>query len=173
MINKYIKPALLSTALLTIAFFTTGMEVTSSVNLDGDKEKVSEQIWAVQIEADPGESGSLEQNFEAAHGPEDPDYEAGETGEVKKDAYADYEDETGNLEIAKGEEYVGSYFEIEQEAGTTGGTTKRYIDISSPVTGAYLYEDMEVEGSADITESFEMINLEPGTEEVPDWEDLF
>jgi len=173
MIYKYIKLVLLSTAIVAIALFTTGMEVTSSVNLDGDKEKVSEQIWAVQIEAESGESGSLEQDFEAAHGPEDPDYEGEETEEVKENAYGTYEDEEGDLEVAKGEEYVGSYFEIEQEAGTTGGTTKRYIDISSPFTGAYLYEDMEVEGSADITESFEMINLEPGTEEMPDWEDLF
>ncbi len=53
--------------------------------------------------------------------------------------------------------------EIEQEVGTTGGTTKRYIDISSAWSGAYIYENMTVEGKAEIKESFSMNNLKPGS----------
>ncbi len=45
---------------------------------------------------------------------------------------------------------------IEQKAGTTQGTVKRYVDISSPWSGAYLHEDMSVVGSAEIIESFTM-----------------
>lgn len=54
-------------------------------------------------------------------------------------------------------------FAIEQEAGTSGGTTKRYIDISSAWSGAYIHENMTVEGKAEIRESFSMNNVKPGS----------
>lgn len=162
------------TTAIVLFLFSTAFKVSSSVEIQGqEKEEVSEQIWAVEIEAEPGESGSLEQDFEAAEGPYDPDLKAGVSDEVKEDAYGFDYDQEGRLEVAKGDQYVGSYFEIEQEASTTGGTTKRYIDISSPWTGAYLYEDMVVEGSANIKETFEMENLAPGADAIPTWEDLF
>jgi len=52
---------------------------------------------------------------------------------------------------------------IEQEAGTSGGTVKRYIDISSAWSGAYIHENMTVEGKAEIKESFSMNNIKPGS----------
>ncbi len=162
------------TAAIMLFLFSTAFKVNSSVEIRGqEKKEVSEQIWAVEIEAEPGESGSLEQEFEAAEGPYDPDLKAGVSDEVKDDAYGFDYDEEGRLEVAKGDQYVGSYFEIEQKASTTGGTTKRFIDISSPWTGAYLYEDMAVEGSASIEEAFEMENLAPGETAIPTWDDLF
>ncbi len=54
---------------------------------------------------------------------------------------------------------LGNNFEMEQEAGTSGGTTRRYIDISSGWSGAYLHENMTVEGKAEIKESFSMNNI--------------
>jgi hypothetical protein len=51
-----------------------------------------------------------------------------------------------------------------QLSGTTGGELRRYIDISSPWSGGYLYEDLTVIGSASVTESFTMDNLGPGSE---------
>lgn len=51
---------------------------------------------------------------------------------------------------------------IEQSAGTEGGTTKRYIDMSNSFTGAYLHEDMKIEGKAEIKESFRMGNIDAG-----------
>jgi len=54
---------------------------------------------------------------------------------------------------------VLDHFEMEQEAGTSGGTTKRHIDISSAWSGAYIYENMTVEGKAEIKESFSMNNI--------------
>ncbi len=59
----------------------------------------------------------------------------------------------------------------EQKAGTEGGTTKRYIDMSNPWTGAYLHEDMKIEGKAEVKESFQMgspdsgVNIEAGVGE--------
>ncbi|GEM_PF-1165971 len=47
-------------------------------------------------------------------------------------------------------------FDMEQDVFTTGGTVKRHIDISNPWTGAYLYENLTVVGSAKITDSFSM-----------------
>jgi hypothetical protein len=44
------------------------------VNVDEDLaifDAVSKQIWAVQVSADPGFSGNLHQQFEAAYGPYD------------------------------------------------------------------------------------------------------
>jgi len=42
----------------------------------------------------------------------------------------------------------GDSFEIEQKAGTTDGTLKRYIDLVDPDSGEYLFEDTEIKGYA-------------------------
>ncbi len=60
-------------------------------------------------------------------------------------------------------EAVGS-FEMEQETGTSGGTTKRNIDISSAWSGAYIHENMTVVGKAEIKESFSMNNIKGSSE---------
>ena len=62
---------------------------------------------------------------------------------------------------------------INQSASTSGGTIKRHIDVSSPFSGAYIYEDMKVEGRASITESFTMDNMSPGSNAgsgIDDWD---
>ena len=145
-----------------------------------NQEALTDQIWAAQVEADPGYSGGLEQSFEAAYGSyadaEDYWYDSDEPS----DAFW-FEDDDGNVatdfdeidSVAKGDDYVGNYFNIDQFARTSQGETKRYIDISSPWSGAYLSEDMSVTGAAEIDEEFEMDNLDPGDEAVPDWWDLF
>ncbi len=173
--KKYYKVGTTLIAFLTIAVFTTGFTFNSSTDLTDDdyRKFLTGQIWAVQIEAEPGESGSLNQEFEAAHGPYDSDVKDGSADEVQKDSFGfDYDDD-GNLKVVKGEDYVGDYFHIEQEAGTTGGTTRRYIDVSSPWSGAYLHEDMTVIGKTDIVETFTMDNLKPGKAAIPGWHDLF
>jgi len=153
------------------------------------QDELTDQIWAVQVEADPGFSGGLEQNFEAAYGPfaSAEDYWYGDETDEPADAFW-FEDEDGNEiagneiaaqdlsefdSVASGDDYVGNYFNIDQFARTSEGTTQRYIDISSPWSGAYLSEDMTVTGAAEIEEEFEMDNLEPGPDTVPDWWDLF
>ncbi len=50
---------------------------------------------------------------------------------------------------------------MEQTIGTSQGTVRRYTDISSPYSGAYLFLDITVEGSSEITESFSMGNAPP------------
>jgi len=143
-------------------------------------DELTDQIWAVQVEADPGYSGGLSQDFEAAYGSyggiiDDPegDVPGAVDGFDGDDFWYFQPDEDGVLGVTKGDDYVGNYFEIDQMARTSQGTTQRYIDISSPWSGAYLHEDMTVTGMAEIEEDFEMGNLEPGEEAVPDWWDLF
>jgi hypothetical protein len=83
-------------------------------------------------------------------------------------------DEDGILGAGLGKKFVGDYFKMTQMARTSDGDVKRYIDISSPWSGAYLYEDFEVAGFAEIMDSFTMINL-PAGEDMPGdwWKDLF
>ncbi len=52
-----------------------------------------------------------------------------------------------------------------QQSGTTGGELRRHIDISSPWSAGYLYEDLTVIGSAKVTDSFTMNNLTPGADQ--------
>ncbi len=137
-------------------------------------EGLTDQIWAAQVEAEPGETGLLNQEFEAAYG----NTYAGEVGskdELADDAWGFVKDEdlADGYAPVRGEEYVGNYFNIEQHAMITGGTLKRFIDISSPFDGSYLHEDFEVTGEADVEEAFNMTNIEPGTEVAVLWHDLF
>jgi hypothetical protein len=54
-------------------------------------------------------------------------------------------------------------FGIGQAIINSGGTTKRYINISSPWSGAYIYENMQMVGKVEIIETFTMDNMAPGT----------
>jgi hypothetical protein len=56
-------------------------------------------------------------------------------------------------------------FEMDQGFSNSGGVVNRFIGISDPWSGGYLYEDLTVVGSASITDSFTMDNLGPGTNE--------
>jgi len=136
-------------------------------------EALTEQIWAAQVEAEPGEEGMLDQEFEAAYG----DTYAGIVGEkddLADDAWGFVDaDVDAGYEPVRGEDYVGNYFNIDQHAMTTGGTLKRFIDISSPFDGSYLREDFEVTGEADVQEAFDMTNIEPGEEVEVVWHELF
>ncbi len=55
-------------------------------------------------------------------------------------------------------------FVLEQDMSNSQGTVNRYIDISSPFSGAYLYENLTVVGRSEITDSFTMHNLPPGVD---------
>ncbi len=57
-------------------------------------------------------------------------------------------------------------FKINQSAGTSWGNIKRYIDLSSPWSGGYIFEDFVVEGRAEIHDSFTMINISPCPETI-------
>ena len=137
-------------------------------------EAVSDQIWAVQVAADPGFSGNLHQDFIAAYGP----YEGRAYDQLDADDdYAPDDDywawENSDWDIIVGSDYVGNYFNIDQTARTSMGTVQRYIDISSPFSHGYLMEDMSVVGESEITEAFEMTNISPGADVPGLWYDLF
>jgi hypothetical protein len=146
------------------------------------------QIWAVQVAADPGFSGNLHQKGEAAYGPywsEATDgYHAYDADWTKTLAGTALLSQKGKWrwELNKagdvvgssvGAEYVGDYFTMEQHARTSQGTLRRYIDVSSPWSHAYLMEDMSVVGKSDIKDAFSMNNLPAGKDVPKDWWRLF
>jgi len=178
--DEVIPPAMLYEALQGGTHAGAGFE---GVDLEDFVDPLTDQIWAAQVEADPGYSGGLDQSFEAAYGPWADAHGYFGDGE---DAFWFVDDEGDQIDLTgsdnaigdiagvdKGDDYVGNYFNMDQFARTSEGTVKRYIDISSPWSGAFLHEDMTVTGSAEIDESFAMDNLEPGEEATPDWWELF
>jgi hypothetical protein len=143
--KKHIKIVPLMIAIFTLFLFSTAFTTASVVTFSGT-ESLTRQIWAVSVEADPGHSGSIGMNFEAAYG--DP-------------------------ATIGDDDYVGNYFNIDQHAYTSSGVTKRYIDISSPESHGFLNEAMTVVGMADVRESFSMNNIPAGSGVDIDWFNLF
>lgn len=138
-------------------------------------EGLTDQIWAVQVEAKPGQSGTLTQNFEAAYGPyggiiEDPDDSVPAGGE---DEWFFQPDEDGVWGVTAGDDYVGNYFRIDQVAGTSDGILKRYISISSPWSHAYVEEDMTITGMSNVKDAFMMDNLPAGKDVSDLWWNMF
>ena len=140
----------------------------------GDWDAVSDQIWAVQVQADPGFSGNLHQDFEIAYGPYDgagwmwTDDDDFDNPGTEHWAWANTD-----WDVVVDADYVGNYFNIDQHARTSMGEVKRYISVSSPFSHAYLMEDMSVVGKSDIQESFNMVNITPGADVPGLWWDLF
>lgn len=137
--RKYI--GLMIVLAIVFAFITTGFTGNTI-----SSEPLTDQVWAVSVSADPGESGSLGMGFEAAYGP-----------------YANVDDD----------DYVGDYFNIEQQTYVSSGETKRYIDISSPVSHAYVSENSTVIGMAAVQETFSMENYKAGLDWAGSWWYLF
>jgi len=160
------------------ALFLTGEGASQSKVVDVDDTRaLTSQIWAVQVQADPGFSGSLYQNAVAANGPfydaEDRAVDASELDWISGNR--DYSDHWrwNDGKMVVGSDYIGSYFDMEQHARTSQGTLRRYIDISSPFNHGYLMEDMSVVGRSDVQETFSMQNLPSGGDIVGDWWNLF
>ncbi len=140
----------------------------------GDWDAISDQIWAVQVQADPGYSVNVHQDGVAAYGP----YDASGFFWLGDDDFEDVADSrwswaNTDWDVVVGDDYVGNYFTMDQHARTSMGTLKRYIDISSPFSHAYLHEDMSVVGKSDVKEAFAMVNLPAGADVPGDWWKLF
>ncbi len=133
--------------LVVLVLISTGFTSDSTVlgNVD-DYKPLTGQIWANYVSADLGQIVSVSTSGEATYG---------------LPANTDDED------------YVGDYFNIEQQSYVSSGETKRQIDISSPVSHAYLSESVSVIGMAKITDSFSMENLPEGSAVATSWWDLF
>jgi hypothetical protein len=130
-------------------------------------EALTDQVWAVQVEAEPGQRGTLNQSFEAAYGSYDP--KATSASNVESDSFGF----TSGGKVVRGEDYVGNYFNIEQDAYTSKGTTKRYISISSPWSHGFLEEDVTIKGMAEILDTLSMVNVKPGDSASSSWWELF
>jgi hypothetical protein len=170
--------------------FTTASAATpASMAKANGWDALTDQIWAVQVQADPGFSGNLSQKGEAAYGSfwrkgADGgyyDFEAGWTGPElsgaltvdKKGTWRWEKDKDGLGFASVGANYVGDYFTMEQHARTSQGTLRRYVDISSPWSHGYLHLDMSVVGKSDIKDAFAMNNLPAGKDVPKDWWRLF
>ena len=157
-----------------------GAWVVGSYNVDervdyNQFDAVSDQIWAVQVQADPGYSINVHQDGVAAYGRFDGTDFFNEDDDTLDDVSDDswgWEDE-GFDSVVLGDDYVGDYFTMDQHARTSMGTLKRYISISSPWSHAYLMEDMSVVGKSDVKEAFAMVNLPAGADVPGDWWNLF
>ena len=134
---------------------------------------LTNQVWAVQVSADPGHSGQIEMAFEAANSNE---INSSDSGKAWNSAW--FEDAgigawPGKENLEVGPWFPGSYFNIEQFSRTSQGTHRRFIDISSPWSHGYLKEDMTVVGMSEVYEAFSMENVPAGSETDIDWWNLF
>jgi len=182
MYNFYNTPASFGSRANPFATEASGLTVEAVADYFG-WDALTSQIWAVQVQADPGFSGNLHQKGEAAYGP----YWAPEAEEDEallpfgfeaswgdnKGSWRWEEDKDGVIGSSVGANFVGDYFNMEQFARTSQGTLKRYIDISSPWSHAYLHQDMSVVGKSEVKEGFSMPNLSAGKDMPKDWWKLF
>ncbi len=150
-----------------------GYNVSEIVDFN-EFEAVSDQIWAVQVAADPGFSGNLSQSGVAAYGR----FDGTDYFNIDDDTFDDVADDSWGWEnddwgVVIGADFVGDYFTMNQNARTSQGTLKRYISVSSPWSHGYLMEDMSVVGKSDITEAFALANLPAGADIPGLWYDLF
>ncbi len=127
---------------IVFAFMTTSFAATPEPLTGKGYTALSEQVWASSVSAYSGQSGSYSVGMQAAYG-----------------VFVDEDDK----------DYVGDYFNIEQKSYVSDGETKRHIDISSPVSGAYLMEDVNVIGKAKISDYFSLVNYKPGLAEDTGW----
>ncbi len=133
-----------------------------------DISALSEQVWAVSLETEPGGQGQLNQKIEAAYGRySDVAVSGDENGDERHEAF----DAWWSAESGRG--YVGDYFTLEQFASTSGGLTRRFISVSSIWSLGLIHEDVTVDGRAVVKDQFMMKSLEPRQAWVSDWLELF
>ncbi len=99
------------------------------------------------------ESGAAESPASAVYSPQmfatSVDAKRGESGEL---AQAFIVDSSGSNNV----------FAINQHTKTSDGKVKRYIDLTDPASGAYLFEDSEITGEVSITEWLKSNDSEDG-----------
>ncbi len=140
---------------------------------------MTSQLWAASVTANPGQEGTYHSDFIAAYGPGPYEEVFGQMDEFGivtfyEDDYRWWFDPIKVDGIDSGDHYVGNYFEIDQYAYTSGGEMTRFISMSSPFYNTLLLDDMAIVGMAEVRESFEMRNLEPGPLAITfAWYDLF
>ncbi len=152
-----------------------------------DLSVLSDQVWAVGLETEPGGQGRLNQKFEAAYGSYTGPTAGGLGAGIEQSEFNDgwwFVDRQGRPLsgllragdggiVKSGRKFVGDYFTLEQFASTTGGLSRRYISISSPYSLGFVHEDVRVAGKSVIRDTFMMNNVEPGSVYSIAWLELF
>ncbi len=73
-------------------------------------------------------------------------------------------------QVLKGNICHAGSFLVGQVSGNQSGTIKRHINISSPWSGGYIYEDFHAVGKVEVRETFRMGKIGPGAEDLFDSE---
>lgn len=161
-------------AFLTIAGFSISDTFGSPVEMpDEDEWLQGKHAGIEQFGNGFGQITGFDLGLMPAYDPATDDANDKPADEIGKSSSNSGNNDNTNPEVASGYNSVGDYFEIDQETSTSGGTTRRHNDISSPWSGAYVYENTTIVGKAEITDSFRMDNIKPGTKAESDWWDTF
>ena len=128
----------------------------------------SEQVWFAGVALEPGAKGVLMKRIDSAYGTtayvfneNDELWPSGRGYRGPDHGFGFVRDGDG-YRVERGRDYPGSYVDIEQVADASKGTVTRYIDVSSPFSGAYLREDMTVSGSGKVDEILRSVNIRAG-----------
>ncbi len=133
-----------------------------------DISALSEQVWAVSLETEPGGQGQLNQKIEAVCG-----NHSGVAVSGNENGFERHEAVDAWWSAESGRVYVGDYFTLEQFASTSGGLTRRFISVSSIWSLGFIHEDITVAGRAVVRDRFMMKSLEPGQACFSDWLEMF
>jgi len=173
-----------------LVVFSISFSASSSVMPPAESTKpLNTLVGTNHGDIDPGRTNKQNPVLNAFYNPGEADEKENPAGSVQPGSYG-FDYDSGFVEEVKSSpvvkhnpseknssnpdnNFVGDETGIEQKAATSQGTVKRHADISSPWSGAYVYEDMKVVGKAEITDSFRMNNLKPGVEADKDWFDQF
>ncbi len=130
-----------------LIFDRDGLPNTTNREMINNWEALTDQVWAVQVESNPGNYGQLRTDFDAAFGIGAP--------------------------VGSNLRRIGDFFRISQTSSTDDGILKRYIDISNPRSHGYLHEDMQVTGESHVRESFRSSTSGRAFDTPSSWSDLF
>ncbi len=177
-------------AVFILAVFSISFTASSSVTTPAESTKPLNTLAETNYgDIDPGRTNKQNPVLSAFYNPGEADEKVNPANTVQPGSYG-FDYDSGFVEKVKNSpevkhnpsekdngnpdnSFAGDETAIEQKAATSQGTVKRHADISSPWSGAYIYEDMKVVGKAEITDSFRMNNLKPGVEADKDWFDQF
>jgi len=128
----------------------------------------SEQVWFAGVVLEPGAKGVLMKRINCAYGTtahifndNNELWPSGRGYGGPSHGFGFVRDGDG-YRVERGRDYPGNYIDIEQVADTSKGKVIRYIDVSSPFSGAYIREDMSVSGSGKVDEILSNVNIRAG-----------
>ncbi len=128
----------------------------------------TEQVWYAGVSVEPGEKGVLIKTIDSSYGSTDYIFDANNNLWPAGSGYGGpsygfgFVRDGDGYKIERGRDYPGSYIDIEQIADASRGEVFRYISVSSPYSGSYIRENMNVSGTGKVEEILSTVNIKPG-----------